>query len=93
MVGSLSRSRKYKTPDAMLYLYKSQIRPRMEYCCYIRTGAILTVQLQQSSKALTLHDGYLVILHPATLISQTKHHQPFIYIAIAMANVRTSSIP
>ena len=35
MVGSFYRSRKYLTPNALLYLYKSQIRLRMEYCCHL----------------------------------------------------------
>ena len=39
MVGSFYRSRKYLTPDAILYLFKSQIRPTMEYCCHIWGGA------------------------------------------------------
>ena len=42
MVGSLFRSRKYLTPASMLYLYKSQIRPLMEYCCHIWGGAAQT---------------------------------------------------
>ena len=42
MVGSFYRSRKYLTPEAMLYLYKSQIRPQMEYCCHIWGGAAQT---------------------------------------------------
>ena len=39
MVGSFFRSKKYLTPAAILYLYKSQIRPKMEYCCHIWSGA------------------------------------------------------
>ena len=39
MVGSLSRSRKFLTPSAILYLYKSQIRPTMEYCSHIWAGS------------------------------------------------------
>ena len=39
MVGSFFRSKRYLTPPAILYLYKSQIRPRMEYCCHIWAGA------------------------------------------------------
>ena len=35
MVGFFYRSRKYLTTPALLYLYKSQIRPKMEYCCHI----------------------------------------------------------
>ena len=34
MVGSLLRSRKFLSPESILYLYKSQIRPKMEYCCH-----------------------------------------------------------
>ena len=34
MVGSF-----YLTPPAILYLYKSQIRPKMEYCCHLCGGA------------------------------------------------------
>ena len=39
MVGSLSRSRKFIPPAAILYLYKSQIRPKMEYCSLIWAGS------------------------------------------------------
>ena len=39
MVGSFFRSKRFLTPAAILYLYKSQIRPRMEYCCHIWAGA------------------------------------------------------
>ena len=39
MVGSLYRSRNFLTQSAILYLYKSQIRPRMEYCCHIWAGS------------------------------------------------------
>ena len=42
MVGSLHRSKRYLTPPAILYLYKSQIRPRMEYCCHIWAGSAQT---------------------------------------------------
>ena len=39
MVGSFYRSRKYLSPSSILYLYKSQIRSTMEYCCHVWTGA------------------------------------------------------
>ena len=39
MVVSFYRSSRYLTADAILYLYKSQVRPRMEYCCHIWAGA------------------------------------------------------
>lgn len=35
MVGSLYHFRKCRTPTAMLSLYMSQNRPRIEYCCHI----------------------------------------------------------
>lgn len=38
-VGSLFRSKRFLTPEAILYLYKSTIRPCMEYCCHIWAGA------------------------------------------------------
>ena len=38
MIGSFYRSKKYLTPESILYLYKSQIRPKMEYCCHIWAG-------------------------------------------------------
>ena len=39
MVGNLYRLRKFLTPSSIAYLFKSQIRPRMEYCCHIWAGA------------------------------------------------------
>ena len=38
-VGCLYRARQYLPPTVMLYLYKSTIRPVMEYCCHIWAGA------------------------------------------------------
>ena len=42
MIGSFYRSKKYLTPESILYLYKSQIRPKMEYCCHIWAGSSST---------------------------------------------------
>ena len=42
MIGSFYRSKKYLTPESILYLYKSQIRPKMEYCCHIWAGSSTT---------------------------------------------------
>ena len=39
MVGSFYRSRNFLSPSSILYLYKSQIRPTMEYCCHLWAGA------------------------------------------------------
>jgi len=38
-VGSLLRARRFLTPETILYLYKSTIRPCMEYCCHLWSGA------------------------------------------------------
>ena len=38
-IESLTRSMKYLSPEVALYLYKSTIRPCMEYCCYVWAGA------------------------------------------------------
>ena len=38
-IGALIRSMKFVSPEVALYLYKSTIRPCMEYCCHIWAGA------------------------------------------------------
>ena len=38
-IGALIRSMKYLSLEVALYLYKSKIRPWMEYCCYVWAGA------------------------------------------------------
>ena len=38
-IGSLYRASRYLHPQSTLYLYKSTIRPLMEYCCHIWAGA------------------------------------------------------
>ena len=38
-IGSLICSMKFLSPEAALYLYKSTIRPCMEYCCHVWAGA------------------------------------------------------
>lgn len=37
MAGSLYRSRKYLTSPTMLYIKKSQMKPKMKYCRHIWT--------------------------------------------------------
>ena len=39
-IGALIRSMKFLSPEVALYLYKSTIRPCMEYCCHIWAGAL-----------------------------------------------------
>ena len=38
-IGALIRSMKFLSPEISLYLYKSTIRPCMEYCCHVWAGA------------------------------------------------------
>ena len=38
-IGALIRSMKFLSPEVALYLYKSSMRPCMEYCCHIWAGA------------------------------------------------------
>ena len=38
-IGVLIRSLKFLSPEVALYLYKSTIRPCMEYCCHVWAGA------------------------------------------------------
>ena len=37
-IGALIRSMKFLPPELALYLYKSTIRPCMEYCCHVWAG-------------------------------------------------------
>ena len=38
-IGALICSMKFLSPDVALYLFKSTIRPCMEYCCHVWAGA------------------------------------------------------
>ena len=38
-IGALIRSMNFLSPEVALYLYKSPIRPCMEYCCHVWAGA------------------------------------------------------
>ena len=38
-IGALIRSMKFLFPEVALYIYKSTIRPCMEYCCHVWAGA------------------------------------------------------
>ena len=37
-IGALIHSKKFFSPEVALYLYKSTIRPCMEYCCHVWAG-------------------------------------------------------
>ena len=38
-IGALIRSMKFLSPEVGLYLYKSTMRPCIEYCCHVWAGA------------------------------------------------------
>ena len=38
-IGALICFVKFVSPEVALYLYKSSIRPCMEYCCHVWAGA------------------------------------------------------
>ena len=38
-IGALIHSMKFLSAEVALYLYKSTIRPCMEYCCHVWAGA------------------------------------------------------
>ena len=38
-IGALIRSMKFHLSEVALYLYKSTVRPCMEYCCHVWDGA------------------------------------------------------
>ena len=38
-MGVLNRARQYFAPDHRLVLYKAQVRPHLEYCCHLWSGA------------------------------------------------------
>ena len=38
-IGALFHSMKFLSPEVVLYLYKSTIRPCMKYCCHVWAGA------------------------------------------------------
>ena len=40
-IEALIRSMKFLSPEVALYLYKSTIRPCMEYCCHVWAGATI----------------------------------------------------
>ena len=50
-IGALIRSMKFLSPEVALYLYKSTIRPCMEYCCHVWAGApVATGFVRQATK-------------------------------------------
>ena len=62
-IGALIRSMKFLSPEVALYLYKSTIRPCMEYCCYVWAGAPTWISYKNGyTRLLVLH--LLPLLNP-----------------------------
>ena len=49
-IGALIRSMKFLSPEVALYLYKSTIRPCMEYCCHVWRPYLLFGIVRQATK-------------------------------------------
>ena len=71
-MGALIRSMKFLSPEVALYLYKSTIRPWMEYCCHVWTGAascylgLLDKLQKEYAQLLVLH--LLLLLNPWLIV-------------------------
>ena len=68
-IGALIRSMKFLSPEVALYLYKSTIRPCMEYCCHVWAAAPSSY-LDLLDK-LQKRNGYagLLVLHLLLLLN------------------------
>ena len=55
-IGALIRSMKFLSPEVALYLYKSTIRPCMEYCCHAWVGARIALGIVRQATKTNLQD-------------------------------------
>ena len=71
-IGALIRSMKFLSPEVALYLYKSTMRPCMEYCCHVWAGApncyleLLDKLQKRICRLLALH--LLPLLNPWLIV-------------------------
>ena len=66
-VGSLYRAQRFLTPESILYLYESPIRPYMEYCSHIWGGVPRshgTDLLDRVHKRVVSLVGFLLVYNP-----------------------------
>ena len=71
-IGALIRSMMFLSAEVALYLYKSTIRPCMEYCCHVWAGARscyleLLDNLQKQYAGLLVHH-LLLLLNPWLIV-------------------------
>ena len=66
-IGALIRSMKFLSPEVALYLYKSTIRPCMEYCCHVWAGTLVAPR----NCYISCKNGYagLLVLHLLPLVN------------------------
>ena len=71
-IGALIRSMKFLSPEVALHLYKSTIRPSMEYCSHVWAGApscyldLLDKLQKRYAELLVLH--LLLLLNPWLIV-------------------------
>ena len=71
-IGAIIRSMKFISPEVALYLYKSTIRPCMDYCCHVWAGApscyVELLDKLQNDYAGLLVPHLLLLLNPWLII-------------------------
>ena len=73
-IGALIRSMKFLSPEVVLYLYKSTIRPCMEYCCH--SGLVLLVATWNYWKGYTnTYVGLVVLPSLAASLEPLAHRR------------------
>ena len=69
-IRALICSMMFLSPEVALYLYKSTVRPCMEYCCYVRTGApscyLELLEMLQKRIYRTVGPSFAASLEPMT---------------------------
>ena len=67
-IGALICSMKFLSPEVALYLYDSNIRPCMEYCCHVWSGACYSDRLHDFSVTIPTcyKDAYVNSFFPRT---------------------------
>ena len=96
-IGALIRSMKFLSPQVVLQLYKSTIRPCMEYCCYVRAGAskcyweLLDKLHKRICRLLVLH--LLLFLNQGTIGTSSRCGQlkSFLQVSLWQMFSRTGS--
>lgn len=85
MVGSVYRSSNYLTPPVITLFYKSQIQPKMEYCCYLLGGpAHSSIYSIVNPKVSVRSYGRRIIFHPTITYSQPKRSKSLTILSVSI---------